>query len=33
MKDLERENARLNKAAAEPMPDKQILQGAADGKY
>jgi hypothetical protein len=33
MKELERENARLKKAFAEPTPHKQILQEVADRKY
>ena len=31
LKELERENARLRKAVADLTPDKQILEGAAQG--
>ncbi len=33
MKELERENARLRKAAADLTLDKQILAGAARGNF
>ncbi len=33
MRELERENARLKRAVAEPTSDKQVLKEAAEGKY
>jgi len=33
MKGLERENARLERAVAEPALDKQVLREAAEGKF
>jgi hypothetical protein len=33
MKELEREDARLKRAVAELTLDKQILRGAAEGRY